>query len=254
MTKRYLNQVEHFNVNNCDVFIMTDPDPQNPRVEWDNACTMVCWHKQCILGDEHDFATPEDFKAWWDENHKDSGTIKPLYLYDHSGITISTKPFACLWDSGQVGWAYITAEQAISERLPCPAATIENEVGVYDEFIRGEVYCFSVEDKDGYPIDGSCGYYGLDHVKAEATAVANGVRDAVRYTHDDDGMPISAVLSVRIDRKDFERITDEPLDDDDFKAAIERLTRLMYEATVPHTVHRGVLAKMGLIAAPTQDA
>lgn len=254
MTKRYLNQVEHFTVNNHDVFIMTDPDPANPRVEWDNACTMVCWHKRYNLGDKHDFATPEDFLAWWNENHKETGTITPLYLYDHSGITIRTKPFDCPWDSGQVGWAYITAEQAKSERLADPATTIEAEVSTYDQFIRGEVYCFSVEDKDGNVIDGSCGYYGLDHVKAEATEVANGVRNAVRYTHDDDGMPISAVLSVRIDRKDFESIAGEPLDDDDFTDAIERLSRRMFYATVTNAVQRKVLEEMGRIAAPTPDA
>ena len=34
----------------------------------------------------------------------DKYVILPLYLYDHSGITISTGPFSCPWDSGQVGW------------------------------------------------------------------------------------------------------------------------------------------------------
>lgn len=28
----------------------------------------------------------------------------PLYLYDHSGITMNTTGFSCPWDSGQVGW------------------------------------------------------------------------------------------------------------------------------------------------------
>ena len=36
----------------------------------------------------------------------DKYVILPLYLYDHSGITISTGPFSCPWDSGQVGWIY----------------------------------------------------------------------------------------------------------------------------------------------------
>lgn len=36
----------------------------------------------------------------------DKYVILPLYLYDHSGITISTVPFSCPWDSGQVGWIY----------------------------------------------------------------------------------------------------------------------------------------------------
>lgn len=36
----------------------------------------------------------------------DKYVILPLYLYDHSGITISTEPFSCPWDSWQVGWIY----------------------------------------------------------------------------------------------------------------------------------------------------
>jgi len=39
----------------------------------------------------------------------------PLYLYDHSGITMSTGKFSCPWDSGQVGWIYCTIEKAMEE-------------------------------------------------------------------------------------------------------------------------------------------
>ena len=36
----------------------------------------------------------------------------PLYLYDHSGITMNTTGFSCPWDSGQVGWIYAFKEDA----------------------------------------------------------------------------------------------------------------------------------------------
>lgn len=36
----------------------------------------------------------------------DGMVILPLYLYDHSGITMNTCGFSCPWDSGQVGWIY----------------------------------------------------------------------------------------------------------------------------------------------------
>ena len=36
--------------------------------------------------------------------------ILPLYLYDHSGITMNTTGFSCPWDSGQVGWIYADAD------------------------------------------------------------------------------------------------------------------------------------------------
>ncbi|SNS23209.1 hypothetical protein SAMN05446037_1006135 [Anaerovirgula multivorans] len=37
--------------------------------------------------------------------------ILPLYLYDHSGITMSSSPFSCQWDSVQVGWIFCTKER-----------------------------------------------------------------------------------------------------------------------------------------------
>lgn len=39
----------------------------------------------------------------------------PLFLYDHSGITMSTGPFHCPWDSGQVGFIYMTYEKFFDE-------------------------------------------------------------------------------------------------------------------------------------------
>ena len=37
----------------------------------------------------------------------------PLYLYDHSGLAMSTESFSgraphAEWDSGQVGWIYVS--------------------------------------------------------------------------------------------------------------------------------------------------
>lgn len=40
--------------------------------------------------------------------------ILPLYLYDHSGITMSTTSFNDRWDSGQVGYIYASREDFIN--------------------------------------------------------------------------------------------------------------------------------------------
>jgi hypothetical protein len=58
--------------------------------------------------------TPEmvaGFEAAFDKWVEDKVCIKDLYLYDHSGITISTSPFSCGWDSGQVGFIYLTRQK-----------------------------------------------------------------------------------------------------------------------------------------------
>jgi hypothetical protein len=44
--------------------------------------------------------------------------VLPLYLYDHSGLTISTSPFSCRWDSGQVGYIHTTFEQVFDNCSP----------------------------------------------------------------------------------------------------------------------------------------
>jgi hypothetical protein len=85
----------------------------------------------------------------------------PLYLYDHSGITMSGQPFSCPWDSGQVGFIYISRKKA-NENYGGPAfaakdqtwnedkqkaaiAQLMIEVKVFDQFITGAVYGRQVE-------------------------------------------------------------------------------------------------------------
>lgn len=166
------NEVERFTVGNLTVVITWDSDPLNPRKEWDNAGTMVCFHPRYNLGDKHDFPTPDAFRLWWEEYGKD-GTILPLHLYDHSGITMRTTPFGCPWDSGQVGWIYITKERAEREGIKDAAAYLRGEVETYDQYLTGDVYCFGIED-DGHTLDSSCGYFGLEHCREQATEVAKG--------------------------------------------------------------------------------
>lgn len=41
--------------------ISLDWDAPNPREDYDNLGTMVCWHRRYTLGDKHNFKEPEDF-------------------------------------------------------------------------------------------------------------------------------------------------------------------------------------------------
>lgn len=45
------------------VQILTDPDPQNPRTEWDHFGTMICWHRRYNLGDEQPKEGPTEWKT-----------------------------------------------------------------------------------------------------------------------------------------------------------------------------------------------
>jgi len=110
------------------VTIHRDDDPQNPRTEWDNACKMFCWHSRYNLGDPSPDYSSKLRRTWeWPDEYKDpatifeefgDGIIRPLFLYDHSGLRISLGPFGCPWDSGQVGWIYVSYENALKELWP----------------------------------------------------------------------------------------------------------------------------------------
>lgn len=152
---------------------------------WDNLTKMICFHSRHRLGDEHDY-NHNDYSGW-DEmesaivKNEDVAIIKPLYLYDHSGITIATSPFSCRWDSGQVGFVIIT-KKSIRENWHIKKVTkkylekaekvLEEEVETYDSEIRGDVYGFIIEDEDGNNIDSCGGFYGSDFVE-------NGMVDAI---------------------------------------------------------------------------
>lgn len=105
----------------------------------------------------------------------------PLFLYDHSGITMNIGGFHDPWDSGQVGYIYTDKETIlqnvggyyvgnrlikVTERNWKKAAyhSMENEVSVYDQYLTGQVYGIITEafdvDTDTWEEQDSCwGYF-----------------------------------------------------------------------------------------------
>ena len=97
----------------------------------------------------------------------------PLYLYDHSGLAMSTESFSgraphAEWDSGQVGWIYVSKEDALKEfdadkmtgaiRQKADAL-MRSEVAAYDSYLRGECYGFELY-KNGELSDSCWGFMG----------------------------------------------------------------------------------------------
>lgn len=133
---------------------------------------MVCFHGRYTLGDKHDY-TVEGAKDILDR--KDVIAL-PLFLYDHSGITISCKPFSCPWDSGQVGFIYVDYEKIKKEFSAKKVGPVLREkvrkiligeVETYDQYLRGDIYYYVVE-KDGEDIDSLGGIFGYDEAVKEA--------------------------------------------------------------------------------------
>lgn len=90
----------------------------------------------------------------------------PLWLYDHSGITIScgdrTYPYNDRWDSGLVGWIVYARQKDDGEDWRERAFDrMRAEVEEYDHYLTGEVYGFTLY-KNREEIDTIWSYYGSD--------------------------------------------------------------------------------------------
>lgn len=158
---------------NAKVKIVQDESPSSPREEFDQLGKMVCFHGRYNLGDKHNYYSDE-YNGWEELKRaimkkENAVAILPLYLYDHSGITMNTSGFSCRWDSGQVGFIYMTKKEAIEnwgkkkytkqvheKALAC----LEAEVNEYDQFISGEVYGFIHKDLVTKEKDSCWGFYG----------------------------------------------------------------------------------------------
>lgn len=169
--------------------LVRDTTPPNPRIDYDCLGVMVCSHPRYNLGDEDGFNKAvalvrqhysESVLDEYDLNdpptvlkliiQSDAAIVLPLYLFDHSGITMKTTPFSCPWDSGQVGYIFLTKEKArkeygwkrlTKERIEKLESYLRAEVKEYDQYLIGDAWVFHTY-KNGEPMDSCGGFWGED--------------------------------------------------------------------------------------------
>ena len=156
--------------------IYPDDDAESPLND-DDVGRAYCWHRRYCLGhyELHSFQTPQDLlQELYEEFHcssqdgleKAGVLLVPLYLYDHSGITMSTSAYSCPWDSGQVGWWVIKPAEISAEWGGDRAKAreyVNREVELYAEYLEGFCYRFETIDAFGETVDAGSGFIGSDH-------------------------------------------------------------------------------------------
>lgn len=215
-------EVEKLTYKGYTINIYTDENAENPREAFENVGKMIYSHRRYKLGDEeykHSSAEnwEENSSYYFAENYandimsfintkynkkltfipdylnkkmlryiaewlKENVYILPLYIYEHSGVTIKTSSFSCPWDSGMVGFIYVTHKKAkedygdnngefetFEKRVQ---VYLTNEVEEFDSYITGAVYRYEVKDEDKNEIDSCSGYYGYNHEESGLQAEA----------------------------------------------------------------------------------
>ena len=186
--------------------ILPDNDPVNPRDD-DNLWTLIAWHSRYALGDvavqRAQFPHPDTFLAdlyayvtntavptdaegdplidlaQWAAN---TVALRRLYLYDHTILDLSSAPFAgraphAAWDSGTVGYAFVTQARMAQEygdhadAIRQAEQLLDAELRVYTDYLNGRVYGYLYQRKSlcdhgaiHFTTDNECwGFYGEDY-------------------------------------------------------------------------------------------
>ena len=145
----------------------------DPRQDF-NLGTMFCLHKKYNIGDKHNYSG-NDFSSWKEvkkflKEEEEAIIILPLFAYDHGLFSLSTTPFNCNFDSGQVGYIYVTEEDVLKEyglltkKIKNKVKNLlEEEVKIYNFYLTGETYNVTVY-QDSEEID-CFNVYGYEEIE-----------------------------------------------------------------------------------------
>lgn len=157
-----------------------DHDCSSPR-ENDNLGTIATWHRRYQMGDEQPKVDPEEYTR----SLPKGSIVLPVYMYEHSGIALSTGrgyPFDDPWDAGQLGIIHISPEKIrkeystkrITKAIRAKVVDcLQGEIEEYSKFVNGECYGYVIEDLDGAKIDSCWGFIGFDWVQQAAKEAAD---------------------------------------------------------------------------------
>lgn len=131
-------------------------------------------HKRYDLENFDDRLNFEDYSSW--EEYKEAIEeeynpifINPVYMTDHSYLSLSIGKPADKWDSGQIGFAILLKEDydqlcEYSDSKTLSKKTLEeiliDDLIKYEAYLNGDIYEMIIE----YPEDSMCYgyYYGCD--------------------------------------------------------------------------------------------
>jgi hypothetical protein len=80
------------------------------------------------------------------EKVHDLAVCLPVYMYEHSGIALDVEPFHCRWDSGQVGFIFVSksklrdkynVKRLTKSIVEKAKSVLIAEVAEYNDYLQG---------------------------------------------------------------------------------------------------------------------
>jgi hypothetical protein len=149
-----------------------DPDPMNPRTEYENLGEILYTSSRYTLGDRRTDASEIEGIT------EDPTYVSlPVYAYIHGDISLSLGHFNDRFDSGQCGIIYASHE-SIKKEFNVSEVTYDviervqmifrSEIETFNAYLNGDVYGFVVRDgDDGRILDACWGFYSRDEAESD---------------------------------------------------------------------------------------
>ncbi len=163
--------------------VLEDVYAEHPYKDWDMLSQMLfsrsfSHYSHCPGVSE---STQQDWRNFSQEPPWDDLIyLTPIYVYSHGGTTFSLRPFSDRWDSGQVGWLFVTREAA-EQNWPkyggwvlakCAERLADQEFKVFEDWVDDGAWGWQVKDQDGELVESCWGYYDKAHARTEAIECA----------------------------------------------------------------------------------
>lgn len=160
--------------------IQPDEFAESPR-EWDNLGIFALFRRGHDLPNESTLDY-RDFDSWEEiQRHVirefDSVVCLPIYGRQDGGIMLDHSfdlPYMDSSYSAQLGFIYTTRERVIAEygddsaeSIDKACSVLEGEVGIYNQYLNGDVWQFIIYDENDEVVDSCGGFYDYSECENE---------------------------------------------------------------------------------------
>ena len=125
----------------------------------------------------------EIFRRYMEAVIEKRHVVLPVYMYEHSGVSIRTTSFNDNWDSGLVGYIVadrnaVLKEYSVTEITPelreKVLGVLRGEIDTYSKYLNGEIYGFRLFDLQAEEheddVDSCWGFYELSDILEHVTS------------------------------------------------------------------------------------
>ncbi len=188
LTLDEFNEKSYFkDIDGCYISISYDPSPENPFTFYDSLGTYLTWENRHISPSENHYQTALNFtqSALGEEKANTCKTmqdvlqaldqsgyaVRGIYRYEHGNVSYAlgeSNPYGDYWDSGAVGFAFVSPEKLKLEGMTKEQAIacMEGEMKEYSAWANGDVFLAERYDGQGVPME-VITFYGLNGFAAE---------------------------------------------------------------------------------------